>query len=35
MERIADLCSSIAESVVFAAEGRIVRHQPVEAPTVR
>lgn len=35
MERIADLCSSIAESVVFAAEGRIVRHQPVDSASVR
>jgi phosphate transport system protein len=32
LERIADLCSTIAESVVFAANGTIVRHQrPVPA----
>lgn len=34
MERIADLCTSIAESVIFAAEGVIVRHSrvaPIEA----
>ncbi|MBL8747323.1 MAG: phosphate signaling complex protein PhoU [Phycisphaerae bacterium] len=30
IERIADLCANIAESVVFAANGTIVRHQPVE-----
>lgn len=29
IERIADLCANIAESVVFAANGTIVRHQPV------
>jgi phosphate transport system protein len=29
IERIADLCANIAESVVFAADGTIVRHQPV------
>jgi phosphate transport system protein len=29
IERIADLACNIAESVVFAAEGRIVRHAPV------
>lgn len=31
LERIADLCANIAESVVFAASGAIVRHQPVES----
>lgn len=31
LERIADLCANIAESVVFAARGTIVRHQPVQA----
>lgn len=30
IERIADLCANIAESVVFAANGMVVRHQPVE-----
>lgn len=32
MERIADLCGSIAESVVFAVRGRVVRHQPLARP---
>lgn len=31
LERISDLCSSIAESVVFAAEGRVVRHTTLES----
>ncbi|MDX2115904.1 MAG: phosphate signaling complex protein PhoU [Planctomycetota bacterium] len=31
MERIADLCTNVAESVVFAADGLVVRHSPVEA----
>lgn len=30
IERIADLCANIAESVVFAVSGTIVRHQPLE-----
>jgi phosphate transport system protein len=29
IERIADLCANVAESVIFAADGTVVRHQPV------
>ena len=32
LERVADLCTNIAEDVIFAVEGRIIRHQFVKSP---